>query len=53
MNDKNAKLYNNLGSAYYSTGNILEAKRAFIRASMIDPGNKEALHNLEIIERKP
>ncbi len=53
LNDKNAKLYNNLGIAYYSTGNILEAKRAFIRASMIDPGNKEALHNLEIIERKP
>ena len=53
LNDKNAKLYNNLGIAYYNTGNIPEAKRAFIRASMIDPGNKEALHNLEIIERKP
>lgn len=53
LNDKSAKLYNNLGIAYYSTGNILEAKRAFIRASTIDPGNKEALHNLDAIEKKP
>jgi tetratricopeptide (TPR) repeat protein len=53
LNDKSAKLYNNLGIAYYSTGNIREAKRAFIQASIIDPGNKEALHNLDAIEKKP
>jgi tetratricopeptide (TPR) repeat protein len=53
LNDKNPKLYNNLGIAYYHTGNILEAKRAFVQASLIDPGNKEALHNLDAIEKKP
>lgn len=53
LNDKSAKLYNNLGVAYYNTGNIREAKQAFIQASIIDPGNKEALHNLDAIEKKP
>jgi tetratricopeptide (TPR) repeat protein len=53
LNDKSSKLYNNLGIAYYSTGNILEAKRAFIRASIIDSSDKEALHNLDIIEKMP
>ena len=53
LNDKSSKLYNNLGIAYYSVGNILEAKCAFIRASILDPGNKEALHNLDIIEKMP
>ncbi len=53
LNAKSPKLYNNLGIAYYSMGNILEAKRAFIQASLIDPGNREAVHNLEIIEKMP
>ncbi len=51
LNAKSPKLYNNLGIAYYSMGNILEAKRAFIQASLIDPNNKEALYNLDIIEK--
>jgi hypothetical protein len=49
--NKNSKTYNNLGIAYYHVGNVVEAKRAFTTAVILDPKNKEALHNLDIIEK--
>lgn len=51
LNDKASKVHNNLGIAYYNKGNIMEAKRAFIEASMIDPNSKEAKYNLDMIEK--
>jgi tetratricopeptide (TPR) repeat protein len=51
LNDKSSKVYNNLGIAYYSKGNIIEAKRAFTAALILDPKNKEAIHNLDAIEK--
>jgi protein O-mannosyl-transferase len=47
--NKNSKTYNNLGIAYYNIGNIVEAKRAFTTAVILDPKNKEALNNLDVI----
>jgi hypothetical protein len=49
--NKNSKTYNNLGIAYYHIGRAVEAKRAFTTAITLDPENKEASHNLDIIEK--
>ncbi len=51
LNAKSSKVYNNLGIAYSNNGNIIEARRAFVEASALDPGNKEVLHNLDILEK--
>jgi hypothetical protein len=51
LNAKSSKVYNNLGIAYSNQGNIVQAKRAFIEARILDPKNKEALHNLDILEK--
>jgi hypothetical protein len=48
--NKNSKTYNNLGIVYYNIGNVAEAKRAFTTAVILDPKNKEAIHNLDAIE---
>jgi hypothetical protein len=51
LNDRHSKVYNNLGIAFYNKGNVIEARQAFIRASIIDPNSKEAIHNLDMIEK--
>jgi hypothetical protein len=48
---KNPRTYNNLGVVYFNVGNVAEAKRAFTAALILDPKNKEALHNLDAIEK--
>jgi len=49
--NRNAKTYNNLGIAYYNIGNIVEAKKAFTAALILDPKNREAVHNLDATEK--
>jgi Flp pilus assembly protein TadD len=51
LNDRHSKVYNNLGIAFYNKGNVTEAKQAFIRARIIDPSSKEAIHNLDMLEK--
>ncbi len=51
LNAKSSKVYNNLGIAYSNKGNIIQAKRAFIEASILDPNSNEAIHNLDTIEK--
>jgi hypothetical protein len=51
LNDRQSMVYNNLGIAFYNKGNLVEAKHAFIKACIIDPNSKEAIHNLEMIEK--
>jgi tetratricopeptide (TPR) repeat protein len=51
LNAKSSEVHNNLGIAYYNKGNIMQAKRAFIEASILDPNSKEAIHNLDRIEK--
>jgi tetratricopeptide (TPR) repeat protein len=51
LNDRSSKVYNNLGIAYYRKGDVIQAKRAFITANIIDPNNNEALRNLDFIEK--
>jgi tetratricopeptide (TPR) repeat protein len=51
LNDRQSKVYNNLGIAFYNNGNVIEARQAFIRASIIDPDSKEAIRNLDMIEK--
>ena len=52
LDEKSSKAYNNLGIAYYNKGDMIQAKRAFIAARTLDPASKEALHNLDLIERE-
>jgi Flp pilus assembly protein TadD len=51
LNDGHSKVYNNLGVAFYNKGNVMEARRAFLQASILDPNSKEAKHNLDRIEK--
>lgn len=51
-NDRNAELYYNLGNSYYRTDNITKAVLAFERARLLNPGNKDIKHNLEIASSK-
>ena len=51
LNDRHSKVYNNLGVAFYNKGNVIEARQAFIKARIIDPNSKEAIHNLDMIEK--
>jgi tetratricopeptide (TPR) repeat protein len=51
LNDKHSKVYNNLGIAFYNKGNVIEAKQAFAKAKALDPKSKEAIHNLDMIEK--
>jgi tetratricopeptide (TPR) repeat protein len=51
LNDKSSMAYNNLGIAYYNKGDMIQAKRAFIQANILDPSSKEAIHNLDMIEK--
>ena len=50
--DRNAELYYNLGNSYYRTDNITKAVLAFERARLLNPGNKDIKHNLEIASSK-
>lgn len=52
LNDKSSKAHNNLGIAYYNKGDMIQAKRALIAAGILDPASKEALHNLDLIEKE-
>lgn len=49
--NKNPKTYNNLEIARYNIGNVVEAKTAFRAALILGPKNKEAIHNLDVIEK--
>ena len=49
--NKNPKTYNNLGIAYYHIGNVVEARRALTAAVALDPENRDAIHNLDVIEK--
>jgi protein O-mannosyl-transferase len=51
LNDRQPKVYNNLGIAFYNNGNVIKARQAFIKASIIDPNNREAIHNLDMMEK--
>jgi tetratricopeptide (TPR) repeat protein len=51
LDEKSSKAYNNLGIAYYNKGDMIQAKRAFTEANILDPGSKEAIHNLDMIEK--
>jgi tetratricopeptide (TPR) repeat protein len=51
LNDRQSMVYNNLGIAFYNNGNVIEARQAFIKATIIDPNSKEATHNLDMIEK--
>jgi hypothetical protein len=52
LKNTNSKAYNNLGIAYYNNGDIIRAQQAFIQASILDPTSKEAINNLNMIEKK-
>jgi tetratricopeptide (TPR) repeat protein len=52
LNDKSSKAHNNLGIAYYNKGDMIQAKRAFIAAGILDSASKEAQHNLDLIEKE-
>jgi Flp pilus assembly protein TadD len=51
LDEKSSKAYNNLGIAYYNKGDMIQAKRAFTEANILDPSSKEAIHNLDMIEK--
>jgi tetratricopeptide (TPR) repeat protein len=51
LNDSQPKVYNNLGIAFYNKGDVINARQSFIKASMIDPNNREAIHNLDMMEK--
>ncbi len=52
LKNTNAKAHNNLGIAYYNNGDIFRAQQAFIQATILDPTSKEAINNLNMIEKK-
>lgn len=49
---RNAEVYYNLGNAYYRTDNITKAVLSYERARLLNPGNKDINHNLEIARSK-
>lgn len=49
----NARAYNNLGYAYFLKGREADAREAYLRALMIDPGFEHALNNLNMLGKDP
>ena len=49
---ESAALYYNLGNAYYRTGKIAASILNYERALKLDPNNKDAKYNLELVNSK-